>query len=142
MKYVGSLHREWAEAQSASRSGMRGPCVRGKVATGGRGTFRSELMRARRHGPHHQSRSKNYWVRRAGKNTNWSRIRADEWQNGKDDHKRPDTFGIIRLLSVSAVCFHSFLITSQTSQLCTCSAAKAAAVLCLLMILYISTMSA
>ena len=27
------MHREWAEARSASRSGMRGPFVRGEVAT-------------------------------------------------------------------------------------------------------------
>ena len=29
-----SLHREWAEARRASRSGMSGPCAQGEVTTG------------------------------------------------------------------------------------------------------------
>jgi hypothetical protein len=43
--------------------------------------------------------------------SNWSRIRADGWQYGKGERKRPDTFHVIRSLKVSALCFHSFLIT-------------------------------
>ena len=75
-------------------------------------------MRGRRHGPHHQSRSKIYWVVwvkiKGSGSSNQSRIRIDGWQCGKDESKRPDTFrviGVTRSFKVSDLCFHSFLIT-------------------------------
>ena len=54
-KRNGTWHREWAEVRNTSRSGMRGPCVRGEVATGTRGHAGA---RQRGHGPHHRSHGK------------------------------------------------------------------------------------
>ena len=46
------------------------------------------------------------WIKIKGSgSSNWSRIWVDELQNGKDKRKRPDTFRIIHLLKVSALCF-------------------------------------
>ena len=46
---------------------MRGLCPR-RGRDGWAGTFQSEQMRARTHGPHHRSRSENYWAWWVGKN--------------------------------------------------------------------------
>ena len=56
------------------------------------------------------------WVKIKGSgSSNLSRIRADGWRygkgKGKDECKRPDTFHVIHSLKVSALCFHSVLIT-------------------------------
>ena len=60
------------------------------------------------------------WAKIKGSGSlNRSRIGADEGRNRKDERRRPDTFRVIRLLKVSALCFHSFLITPWTSQLST-----------------------
>ena len=84
------------------------------------GTFRSELMRVIDMGPVTDPEANitgsGGWVKIKGSaSSNGSRIWADEWQNGKNERKRRDTFRVIRSIKFSALCFHSYLITPYTS---------------------------
>ena len=68
------------------------------------GTFRSELMRARTHGPHYRSRSKNYWVWWVGKNQRfWFFEPVEDSGRQMGVRKRRMTVGAQTL---SASCIH------------------------------------
>ena len=86
------------------------------------GTFRSELMRARTHGPHHRSPSKNYRAWWVGKNQRfWFFEPVEDSGRRMGVRKRKMTVSAQTLSAfmhsreVSALCFHSFLITVQYS---------------------------
>ena len=90
MKEMAARNRKWAEARSASRSEMRGPCARGEVATDGRGTWSEPMTWASSSIPWRY-----YWVPWAGKTkesrcSNQSKKRGKGWRyKRRDEHGAP-----------------------------------------------------